>query len=568
MNINFLKYWILLSVAFCLPTYAVNPEITLIELQGSKDLLFEQVASRRNTFEEKCFKNPKAPFSSNYIKVKIPLDLIGKDDYVLFNESKIINLNIFIPNENGYDSLNLGLNSFYKSVNGLHFYFFPISIKDENIEDNCFTFYMQTEGFNLNRRYPMYIVSHYEVYEIFFTKENIARSWTVFMAIMFCINLLLYNLFREKLFVYLSILVVAVFMYNGIRNSNIIFSLFNINSVDVSIYFRIIGLYAIFFAWQYFLKGLKVRNRFLNYYFLGLNILLFIAFLIAIFEIESLIRLIGVIALLSVGYLPIALGVIMKKGLSSYLKNLRVPLMIFVAQIIFIKLPINLGIINEYLYYMEVSYLVFSIVIIMLNAIILRYVLEQKNRKSVVMNHGNQKLAMQLHDEISPLFLAAKMEFERGNKLLSKYYVSEAEKLLVDSTSQKDVKKHWEDTFGKLFMDYDRLNIQNNFSVKDLVDYQVKSEVFNQLHIIIRELLQNTSKYANSEHVIIRSFITKEKVLIYYEDNGCGVDLNKKKDGIGLKNIKRRCAEIEAQFKIKSEVNKGFKCLIYFNLFK
>lgn len=92
----------------------------------------------------------------------------------------------------------------------------------------------------------------------------------------------------------------------------------------------------------------------------------------------------------------------------------------------------------------------------------------------------------------------------------------------------------------------------------DDIDWETASNK-TKIHIyrIIQESLQNIYKHANATLVKI-SFQVKNNVFcLTINDNGSGFDVNKAKQGIGLKNINSRVKEIKGDLTIHSETNKG-----------
>ncbi|MDF0716154.1 sensor histidine kinase [Muricauda sp. 334s03] len=75
---------------------------------------------------------------------------------------------------------------------------------------------------------------------------------------------------------------------------------------------------------------------------------------------------------------------------------------------------------------------------------------------------------------------------------------------------------------------------------------------------IIQESLKNCVKHAKSKHISI-SFQSMEdnKLKLTITDDGVGFDMNKKRKGIGLKNIISRCKKIKGTLDIDSEPGKG-----------
>lgn len=79
---------------------------------------------------------------------------------------------------------------------------------------------------------------------------------------------------------------------------------------------------------------------------------------------------------------------------------------------------------------------------------------------------------------------------------------------------------------------------------------------------IVKELLNNTKKYANATHTRIDLFYTSQKLVLDYSDDGIGFDLEHlQKDeshGMGLTNIDNRVKSIQGTFYINTSPNNGF----------
>lgn len=77
------------------------------------------------------------------------------------------------------------------------------------------------------------------------------------------------------------------------------------------------------------------------------------------------------------------------------------------------------------------------------------------------------------------------------------------------------------------------------------------------IYRVIQELLNNTFKHADAEHVNLSLRFDKKNLLLVYEDNGRGFDQRKIKKGIGLDSIQSRIKFHQGSLKIKSEPGKG-----------
>ncbi len=78
------------------------------------------------------------------------------------------------------------------------------------------------------------------------------------------------------------------------------------------------------------------------------------------------------------------------------------------------------------------------------------------------------------------------------------------------------------------------------------------------LYRILQELLNNTLKHANATEVKISFTTDNQQLIINYQDNGQGFDLEKlSKRGLGLKNIESRVSMIHGKMEYKTNLDKG-----------
>ena len=77
------------------------------------------------------------------------------------------------------------------------------------------------------------------------------------------------------------------------------------------------------------------------------------------------------------------------------------------------------------------------------------------------------------------------------------------------------------------------------------------------LYRIMQECLQNIYKY--SEATLVNLSIKKvlDRIIVDLEDNGVGFEVEKAKEGIGLKNMSSRVNALNGEFKVYSAVSKG-----------
>ena len=87
------------------------------------------------------------------------------------------------------------------------------------------------------------------------------------------------------------------------------------------------------------------------------------------------------------------------------------------------------------------------------------------------------------------------------------------------------------------------------------------SSVSLNLFRILQEALHNIIKH--SEATIIHVELdSEEKIKFSIKDNGKGFEKNAAKIGCGLRNMEERAHEINYEFSIRTEVNKGTEIII------
>lgn len=94
-------------------------------------------------------------------------------------------------------------------------------------------------------------------------------------------------------------------------------------------------------------------------------------------------------------------------------------------------------------------------------------------------------------------------------------------------------------------------------------------DVRRNLLLIFKEIVTNAAKYSKADQVKIDLRFEdkpKKKIFLSITDNGVGFDVDKIQPGYGLKNIKRRCEELQASLELNSSVGKGTSISIEINI--
>ena len=86
------------------------------------------------------------------------------------------------------------------------------------------------------------------------------------------------------------------------------------------------------------------------------------------------------------------------------------------------------------------------------------------------------------------------------------------------------------------------------------------------IYRIIHELVNNSIKHANAEHIIVQLIQESDRISLTVQDDGCGFDMNAKTKGNGLINIKNRVNSYNGQMSIWSKPGNGVEINIEFRL--
>lgn len=94
---------------------------------------------------------------------------------------------------------------------------------------------------------------------------------------------------------------------------------------------------------------------------------------------------------------------------------------------------------------------------------------------------------------------------------------------------------------------------------KNIIWENIKYNLKINMYRIIQEALHNINKYAEAKKVTISISQNNQYISVEINDDGKGFDLNKHKEGIGLKNMRERTEELQGTFTIESKPNNGTK---------
>ena len=187
---------------------------------------------------------------------------------------------------------------------------------------------------------------------------------------------------------------------------------------------------------------------------------------------------------------------------------------------------------------------------------------ESKLQQVEAREKERQQIAKSLHDEVAGdirmlhLKLAKTKQQEEAKSL---NLIKENVRNLSHQLSSESFEKvPFKDQIINLISDFFEPNFRIKVQEIDNVHWkEVNNSIKRTLFLSIRETIQNAKKHANASEVILNFNETKKGITLVISDNGKGFDVNAKKNGIGLKNLKERIEEINGTFIIESKLEKG-----------
>ncbi|MEM6717684.1 MAG: ATP-binding protein [Bacteroidota bacterium] len=193
---------------------------------------------------------------------------------------------------------------------------------------------------------------------------------------------------------------------------------------------------------------------------------------------------------------------------------------------------------------------------------------EEYIRKFIQLQEEDRKrLSEELHDNIMSRFHLMRLNLFDGNIASLKKNLKRTMEIVRELSH--NFAPFSEDTseLSTLLEDYifqlkNQLHITYNttsVASKEMLPANVKCTVFR----IFQELVSNILKHSNATAIEIQLRHSKYATVLLVKDNGCGFDLDKASQGIGLKNIKYRAEIIKSRYKFKTFLGKYTMFIIF-----
>ncbi len=195
---------------------------------------------------------------------------------------------------------------------------------------------------------------------------------------------------------------------------------------------------------------------------------------------------------------------------------------------------------------------------------------EQESNRYVAILQGQeeerQRLSQDLHDRIGGTLAALKVHFglisESNDHIQLTELIDEAVKdvrnISHNLASGKLISKGLKSTLSDLVTTINKSKtVKFGLFMKDEITFS-NSHSEQEIYSIIQELLSNTLKHADANHIDLSINQQNQLVNILFEDDGRGFNPEEiKSEGLGLSNIHNRIAKLNGDLDIDSSVGRG-----------
>ena len=186
-----------------------------------------------------------------------------------------------------------------------------------------------------------------------------------------------------------------------------------------------------------------------------------------------------------------------------------------------------------------------------------------------IQDKERKRIAQELHDSIGGNLAAIRLQL---NSLATRKnnQLDFIKKLLDDTYEQvrnlsHDLipKKFSKNEFSIVLEEYlQNIKEASNLSISFSIHPRKKIDELNEIVLmelfkIIQELITNTLKHAKAGVAELHLNLVKDKLSLFFEDNGIGFDPENLKEGIGLDSIKCRLKKLNGVMAIDSKHNRG-----------
>lgn len=186
-----------------------------------------------------------------------------------------------------------------------------------------------------------------------------------------------------------------------------------------------------------------------------------------------------------------------------------------------------------------------------------------------------QAFAKELHDGLGPILSSVKMAFSALNKdvvtennkqiLLKTNFAIDEAIITIKEISNK-LSPHILANFGlerAIHSFLDTVMIHKNVAVdfqSDIKNIRYDFNIETVVYRVVCELITNTLKHAQAQHISIHLHQENNLLLLHYTDDGVGFDTkNNSFKGMGLSNMESRIKSLNGTMNVESSPNNGIK---------
>ncbi len=108
----------------------------------------------------------------------------------------------------------------------------------------------------------------------------------------------------------------------------------------------------------------------------------------------------------------------------------------------------------------------------------------------------------------------------------------------------------------KNIADASKINHTFNYT-KEVFWDDLQGDIKINVYRMVQESLQNTVKHARCQNVEVDFSVVDDQIQILIKDDGIGFDINKRKKGIGMRNIGSRIKKVDGTWQIESSPGEG-----------
>ncbi|MDX6183164.1 ATP-binding protein [Flavobacterium sp. Fl-77] len=210
--------------------------------------------------------------------------------------------------------------------------------------------------------------------------------------------------------------------------------------------------------------------------------------------------------------------------------------------------------------------------------------MEQHEKINNAKENEKSKIAKELHDGIMNRIYGVRMNLGFFNSKVENEIIEKRKEYIFELQNiENEIRTISHDLSRNSFLDCNDFNIllstlvenqnvtgntQFTYLIDENLEWSIIQNVYKiNLYRIIQEATLNVNKYAGALNCEVKIQSEKNGLLkMSIIDDGQGFDIKSKKEGIGLSNMRERANSLKGYFNIESEIGKGTKIEVIFNL--